>query len=218
MLRKLSAWGERHPMLFGVVATSVKHSVADLFAQMVVEDRSLDEVNFRRNALYFVYGIFVAYNNSIPSLLVPRMLPHLQHWAKLPLRQKIRDRRGCFQAAINIAVDNFLTTPIIYFPSYYILCEFLMGSSSSCCCFANGLTKYRHACVDDLVTLWKVWVPIGFLTFTVVPIHMRVPWISGVGFFWTVFFSFWKSGSTERLSEGLQQGALREADLRSITA
>ena len=85
------SWSERNPFLQGLIVTSIKHSIADGFVQIWVEEKGLAELDWRRNTLFFVYGIFVSGNNSIPALLVPRFLPYLKVWNKLPLSQKIRD-------------------------------------------------------------------------------------------------------------------------------
>jgi hypothetical protein len=51
-----SSWAKENPFLFQLGVATVKTSAADLVAQMVAERKSLDEVDWKRNAIFVVFG------------------------------------------------------------------------------------------------------------------------------------------------------------------
>ena len=53
---KKESWAKENPFLFQLGVATVKTSAADLVAQMVAERKSLDEVDWKRNAIFVVFG------------------------------------------------------------------------------------------------------------------------------------------------------------------
>ena len=51
-----SSWAKENPFLFQLGVATVKTSAADLVAQMVAERKSLEEVDWKRNAIFVVFG------------------------------------------------------------------------------------------------------------------------------------------------------------------
>jgi hypothetical protein len=51
-----SSWAKENPFVFQLGVATVKTSAADLVAQMVAERKSLDEVDWKRNAIFVVFG------------------------------------------------------------------------------------------------------------------------------------------------------------------
>jgi hypothetical protein len=51
-----SSWAKENPFLFQLGVATVKTSAADLVAQMVAERKSLNEVDWKRNAIFVVFG------------------------------------------------------------------------------------------------------------------------------------------------------------------
>ena len=50
------SWAKENPFLFQLGVATVKTSAADLVAQMVAERKSLKEVDWKRNAIFVVFG------------------------------------------------------------------------------------------------------------------------------------------------------------------
>ena len=55
---------------------------------------------------------------------------------------------------------------------------------------SQGLSKYlADARGDLLLNYWAVWTPAQCLTFSVVPEHLRIPFVAFVSFFWLIILS-----------------------------
>lgn len=54
--KESSSWTKENPFLFQLGVATVKTSAADLVAQVVAERKSLDEVDWKRNAIFVVFG------------------------------------------------------------------------------------------------------------------------------------------------------------------
>ena len=54
----------------------------------------------------------------------------------------------------------------------------------------NDRQKYKKNMKDDLVAIWKVWVPAQFINFAFCPLWLRVPYVACLSCFWTAFVSF----------------------------
>lgn len=196
------SWAEKNPFLHGSIVTSLKHSFADAFAQVVIEKKSFSEINWTRNVLFLAFGGYVSFNNAVPALLVPRFLPYLKTWNKMPFKQKMRDGKGLRQAAVNFCCEKLGTTPFSYFPAYYVLSEVMTSEDRNPASWVrDGIGKYIPNMRDDLITCWKVWMPVGLLTYSVIPIHLRMSWMAGMGFLWTIYLSTWKNARKGQLNQ-----------------
>ena len=56
---------------------------------------------------------------------------------------------------------------------------------------AEAFTRYKDDVFMNglLAKYWSLWVPVQFLTFGVIPQHLRIAFIAIVSFFWLVIFS-----------------------------
>eukprot|EP01087_Luapelamoeba_hula_P010960 TRINITY_DN2932_c0_g1_i1.p1 TRINITY_DN2932_c0_g1~~TRINITY_DN2932_c0_g1_i1.p1 ORF type:complete len:276 (-),score=67.96 TRINITY_DN2932_c0_g1_i1:10-837(-) len=160
------------PMAWGMAITVVKTSAADLIAQKVIERR--ERVDFKRNAIFTMFGFvylggfqFALYNH-----ILPRMFPGT----------------GTRVVMKRLFVDQAIHHPIMYFPAFYGIKTVMQNDS-----FEKGFTNYKHDLPENMIALWKVWVPSMFVCFAFVPAHMRIPYVSGVSFFWTTILSVMQS-------------------------
>jgi len=53
----------------------------------------------------------------------------MDRFAKLPFAEKLRDKAGIMDAAKMVLFDITIHMPIIYFPTYYTVKEFVGGHS-----------------------------------------------------------------------------------------
>jgi hypothetical protein len=58
MWKNLAKIPIKHPFAFGVGISTVKTSASDLLVQTVVEQRTLDEIDWKRNAAFATFGCF----------------------------------------------------------------------------------------------------------------------------------------------------------------
>jgi predicted amino acid-binding ACT domain protein len=47
---------------------------------------------------------------------------------------------------------------------------------------------------EDLLALWKIWVPATLFNFAFMPMHLRIPFVAGVSLLWTCVLSAMRGG------------------------
>lgn len=97
-VNRLLAFSKANPVVFGVGFSTVKTSAADLLVQMQFEKKKWEEINWKRNLSFGLFGCF--YLGGIQYLIyVPvfsRLFPHASAFAALPIAEKVKDARGIF--------------------------------------------------------------------------------------------------------------------------
>ena len=189
---------KEHPFVFQLGVATVKTSGADLMVQMVAERKSLSEVDWKRNGIFVVFGF--AYLGGFQYWLMVnkyrQWFPTMDRFAKLSFAEKLKDTAGILDAAKMVLFDVIVHLPVLYFPTYYTVKEFVSGESWSPIDWArDGVAKYASNAKDDLTAMIKLWGPSDCVQF-VLPIHIRLPFRHVVSFFWTAYVSFTR-GSIE---------------------
>lgn len=94
----------KYPFYFGVGLSCFKTSASDLLVQKVVEQR--ETIDWRRNSAFAAFGFFYlgGVQYSIYVNLFGRMFPNAAKFAKLPIRDKIKDVKGMFQLGAQVSV------------------------------------------------------------------------------------------------------------------
>ncbi|GLI62624.1 hypothetical protein VaNZ11_005288 [Volvox africanus] len=164
---------EKYPMYTGVVTTVIKTSAADLFAQKIVERR--EEVDWRRHGMFVMFGFgylgcwqYYLYNDLFVR------------WCK-PITALVGHRGS---APLKTFIDQCIHHPLLYFPCFYTLKGMVEGRPIS-----ESMADYSEHLWDNCKALWMIWVPAQMVNFTVVPLHLRIPFVAGVSFAWTVVIS-----------------------------
>jgi hypothetical protein len=65
----------------------------------------------------------------------------MDRFAKLPFAEKLKDTAGMIDAVKMVLFDVIIHLPVIYFPTYYTVKEFVSGSSWNP---ANWVSNYRY--------------------------------------------------------------------------
>ncbi|KAL3921900.1 MAG: hypothetical protein SGILL_002504, partial [Bacillariaceae sp.] len=114
-----------------------------------------------------------------------------------PLRQKLKDVRGMWQLVAQTFLDQCVHHPLMYFPAFYITKELVMGPSNN----PSGqpeigrvLSEYGENMREDLLALWKIWVPATLFNFAFMPMHLRIPFVACVSLLWTCVLSAMRGG------------------------
>jgi hypothetical protein len=114
----------------------------------------------------------------------------MDRFAKLPFADKLKDTAGILDAAKMVIFDITVHLPLIYFPTYYTVKEFVGGHSWSPADWVkDGVSKYYNNSTEDLAAMIKLWGPSDCIQF-VLPVHIRLPFRHVVSFFWTAYVSF----------------------------
>jgi glycine cleavage system regulatory protein len=88
-----------------------------------------------------------------------------------------------------VALDQFVHHPFVYFPTFYAMREVVNGGT-----VAGGLGKYSKNYKEDLVALWRLWIPSMIVNFAFMPMHLRIPWVASTSLFWTCILSYMRGG------------------------
>eukprot|EP00934_Nitzschia_sp_Nitz4_P004756 Nitzschia sp. Nitz4//scaffold39_size137210//65978//67336//NITZ4_003203-RA/size137210-processed-gene-0.90-mRNA-1//1//CDS//3329550395//4746//frame0 len=205
---KVSSIPATYPFAFGVILSGCKTSFSDLLVQKVVERR--EEVDWKRNAAFAAFG-FVYLGGVQYTLYVPifgRMFPHAATFAAKPLRQKLSDAKGMFQLAAQTFLDQCVHHPLMYFPAFYMTKEIVMNTENPD--FVRVLKGYQQNMKEDLLALWKIWVPATMFNFAFMPMHFRIPFVAGVSLLWTMVLSAMRGGDIVH-SDDMAGGAVTGA-------
>lgn len=73
--------------------------------------------------------------------------------------------------------------PLMYFPAFYCTRELVMSEKPD---FGKVIADYRKNMKEDLLALWKIWVPATAVNFAFMPMHLRIPFVAGVSLLWTM--------------------------------
>ena len=76
-----------------------------------------------------------------------------------------------------------------YYPLFYSVQSCVMNGACTRELVSEGLQRYQTNITTDMVNCWKLWVPAQLINFSVVPVHMRVPFAAGVSFVWSCVLS-----------------------------
>jgi hypothetical protein len=98
-------------------------------------------------------------------------------------------------------VDNFLITPMLFFPCYYVFKDVLAPAASGSPLrdgstsptkrsVVAALQHYQEEGKEQLSGVWAVWIPAHLVMFSVVPIHLRVAYSNCIAFTYSFVLSF----------------------------
>ncbi|GKY93847.1 hypothetical protein MPSEU_000351600 [Mayamaea pseudoterrestris] len=192
------SFAKRNPFLFQLGVATGKTAGADLIVQVVAEGKDFTQVDWRRNGIFVVFGF--AYLGCFQYWLMVtkfgQWFPTMGRFANLKLADKLKDTAGMLDAGKMVVFDIFVHLPLMYFPTYYAVKEFVVGETwNPLDWIQDGVTKYKNNAKDDLAAMVKLWVPSDCIQF-VLPVHIRMPFRHIVSFFWTAYVSFTR-GSVE---------------------
>jgi len=142
-----------HPFAFQLIIATGKTAAADLMVQMVAEGKKLSEVDWRRNGIFVVFGF--AYLGGFQWYLMVnkyrQWFPTMDRFAKMSLAEKIKDTAGTLDAGKMVLFDICVHLPLMYFPTYYTVKEFVGGESWNPVHWVrDGVSKYIKNAPSDL--------------------------------------------------------------------
>ena len=195
----ITSFPKDHPFAFQLMVATGKTSAADLMCQTVAERKSWDEIDWRRNGIFVVFGF--GYLGGFQYWLMVtkyrQWFPTMDRFAKLSVAEKLKDTAGILDAMKMVIFDVTVHLPIIYFPTYYTIKEFVGGHSWNPADWAkDGITKYSNNLKEDLTAMIQLWGPSDCIQF-VLPMHIRMPFRHLVSFFWTAYVSFTRGAIDE---------------------
>lgn len=189
----LLSFPKDHPFVFQLIVATTKTSAADLVVQVVTEGKtSFSEIDWRRNGIFVVFGF--AYLGGFQWYLMVhkyrQWFPTMDKFAKMSLLDKMKYPAGILDACKMVLFDVVVHLPMLYFPTYYTVKEFVGGHSwNPIDWITMGCNKYYNNMREDIISCTKLWLPSDCIQF-ILPMHIRMPFRHLVSFFWTAYVSF----------------------------
>lgn len=206
----LLRWCESNPIKLGVGIATVKTQAADLLTQTTLEGKPWAEIDWRRNAVFAVFGFgymgcaqYYLYVNCFS-----RWFAGAARFVEQPWRAKLVDFAGQ-RALLKQVLFDLLIHPQWVFPIYYVLKEAVCGKpgifEESFRSIANvGLGKYWKNNFDtsnaaglltDWIAFWKIWVIGDIIVFGFCPMWARLPVNHIFSFVYMCVLSFMRGSS-----------------------
>ena len=187
-----SSWVKENPFKFQLAVATAKTSAADLMVQLGPERKSWQEIDWKRNGIFVIFGF--AYLGGFQYYLMVnkyrQWFPTMDAFAKLSFAEKLKHKAGLIDAAKMVLFDVTVHLPLMYFPTYYTVKEFVSNPSYNPIDWvSHGVSKYYNNMQEDLSAMIKLWGPSDCVQF-VLPIYIRMPFRHMVSFFWTAYVSF----------------------------
>jgi len=196
--QKITHLPKTYPFYFGICISTFKTSFSDLLVQKVVEQK--ETVDWRRNAAFASFGFF--YLGGIQyALYVPifgRMFPNAGAFAAKSIRDKLKDSKGLFALGAQVFIDQCVHHPLLYFPVFYTIKEFVMKPEPS---VRNALQTYRNNFTEDIPALWKIWLPATIFNFAFMPMWARIPTVAATSMVWSCVLSAMRGGDVAHAEE-----------------
>merc|ERR1711920_824994 len=93
------------------------------------------------------------------------------------------------QSLKKVCADQFVKGPFCYWPSFYLVRTFINEKKIDETTRGKVWQHYKSNIKNDLKCYWSMWVPAQCVTFYVMPLHLRLPFIATLSFFWCCFLS-----------------------------
>jgi len=86
-------------------------------------------------------------------------------------------------ALLKNGFNLLVIAPFLCLPMAYIIQALVMNKT-----VASGIESYMEGVQQDglVQKYWMLWGPVNMLTFSVIPEHLRIPFITSISFFWSV--------------------------------
>ena len=182
---ELNAVAQRNPLKTSLGVTSAKACLADLFTQNKIERR--EHVDPQRLATFTLFGF--VYQGGI------------QYWMVNVLWERLFPGSGLVPAAQKILAMNLISDPVFFFPTFYTMRTALANPHdalhSPYSVVSTALRLYKERCFEDWRNSWVIWIPGHMITYGVMPMHLRMPWVASLSFSYMCILSYTR-GDKER--------------------
>ena len=183
-VERASSFAKRYTLQTAIVCAGVKGAMADAASQKLLQADSPYDPH--RTIAFGLWsgGYCGVVLHALYNRLFPRVFP-------LMLRPGVPHPHRHRHIACMVGFDNFVSSPWFFIPSYYIVREALRTMEYGVDAAARvphrivrvALETYRHEFWSCMGLTWSMWVPIHFVTFGMVPVHLRVHFTAVASFF-----------------------------------
>lgn len=167
----IDAFYKNQPYAAAFATCAIKASSSDAIAQRAVE--RIDKFGWRRNISFIVYGGL--YQGMAQYFIFNQLYPKI-----------FGDGTDVITVAEKVLFDQLVLTPFLCLPVAYLVKAAAFSFSPK-----EGISRYADDCKNNnlLWKYWLIWTPTQCVTFSIVPEHLRIPFIAAVSFIWLIILS-----------------------------
>lgn len=179
-LSKVNAFFKQRPLFVSLIGNTIKTAAADTVTQKYIEQK--EELDMKRLAVFTTFGF--AYLGGWQHFLFNKVFVQCERV------MTVAKWRPFTQSSVLTFLDLGIHTPLMYYPCFYGIKSFLEDKR-----MIDTFTTYKANINNDMIAMWKVWIPAQMTNFMFVPLHMRMPFIASVSFGWTIILSMMRGSS-----------------------
>jgi len=165
---------KNRPVMVSLVTNTCKTIIADLIAQKILEKKT--HIDTRRTYVFGAFGLI--YLGGWQHILFHRM------FSKVEYIMRCSNVSKAYQSCFLTFLDMGIHTPLMYFPAFYTIKSIAENKTID-----DVVDMYKTNIRQDLISLWKLWVPAQAFNFMFIPLYLRMPFITSVSFVWTMILS-----------------------------
>ena len=173
-MKLLLSFLKKHPLVTSLLSNTCKAVLADVITQKVLENRR--NIDKRRTLIFGTFGL--VYLGGWQHLLFCKLFSRVSNIMQNYNVSTIQ--RSCVLTFLDMGVH----TPFFYYPAFYTIKCVAENKS-----FADVKEMYKNNIGQDLISIWKIWIPAQIYNFNYVPLYLRMPFITSVSFIWTMILS-----------------------------
>lgn len=207
LLRHALLVPRKYPIAFGAVFSGLKTAFADVLVQTQVEGKDWETIDRKRVGVFGAFGLIYQgwFQYYVYVKFMGRVLwPRAGKFARKSLADKLRDRKGCRDLVQQIAFDQLLYMPFVWYSSFYIFKDAIMNEPESVrAVVRNGLREHSKNFKEDVLTSWKLWIPCNMINFAFMPLWGRIPFMATCSFAFCIIISLNRGKPSEDDAEEL---------------
>ena len=178
------------PLATAFVTCWFKGSASDVIAQTQLEKS--ERVDWRRN---FAFGFFSAAYLGIGQHLV----------YNVAFTRIFGTSTDLVTALQKVAADSAVHVPMIYLPLYYAFKAAALGEGEGTA--MSGLEQYSDDFWPVMTTYVSTWPVVHLISFTVMPVELRIGFVACVSFCWLIYLSHTSHGHSSDCRPGRARGS-----------
>lgn len=189
------AFSKAYPVANNLIIATLKTGAADLVAQCVIERKTFDQVDWKRNMVFCLFGFCYLgiFQYWYQVNIFTRLFPGVNKFTSQPWSAKLTDGPGLLALGGQTILD-LGTLSFVYLPTFYVFkAGVFSGNLDVQGWFQTGLGNYTQNLSKDCYDVVRVWGPADLLCFSV-PLYLRLPVRHVVSFVWTAYLSFVRGG------------------------
>jgi len=198
VIKKVVSITQRRPEMVAVVLTGLKTGASDIIAQKLDARRSKDvkkKLDKRRVITFLLYGgIYLGwFQHFLFAKVYCKLFPLAQVFASQSTGEKLNNVAGALDVLKQVTCEAVVHWPWLYIPAYYVVKQTISPTGFSLSSIANNL---RSNWREDLMLIWKVWIPAALINFSSVPLDFQIPFVAFISMFYIALFSLKRGGET----------------------